>query len=241
MSLTEAGAILLRETESIPNILTGAMRRIQEECLGVREEIRIGVSTELVLAHIPGLFHAHQRAEENAKLVVSQGREVSLLEGVQTNRLDVAILTEPREVSQAVELIHEMDDQFCIITPGERASSPIDEHTPCSRKWAAGQNWLLPAVGTSSRRLVEKWVIDRKWEVVPNMELENFDLMVQLVALGMGSAIVPRRAYSAFPRKHLIEKITMPKVLSRRLVAIVPRLFRPPVHVKKFVEGLLFS
>ncbi|MEP4078833.1 LysR family transcriptional regulator [Haloferula sp.] len=246
VSLTEAGAILLRETEPIPNILAGAVRRIEEECLCARKEIRIGISSELVLAHIPGLFHAHQcseeqRSEQRAKLVVSQDSEVDLLESTRSNHLDVAIVTKPKALPQTVEVIHDMEDQFCIITSGISKSPAPEELSVGSREWAGFQDWLFPSVETESRCIIDKWITSQNWKVRPVMELDDFDLMIQFVALGMGSAIIPRRACSVFQRKHLLQKVEMPKPLSRRLVAIVPRFSRPPEHVKKFVEGLLFS
>lgn len=65
--------------------------------------------------------------------------------------------------------------------------------------------------------------------------------MLLLVALNMGSAIVPRRALSGFPRKHLLQKIAMPGKLPRQLIAIVPRFSRVPEHVEAFVKDVLFS
>lgn len=241
VSLTEAGAILLRETASIPNILTGALRRIQEECLGVPREIRIGLSTELALAHIPGLFHAHQQATRDVRLVVSQDSEKTLLDQAQNNSLDLAILTKPETLPQAVKITHEMEDLFCLITPPDSELASSKTPAPQLRSWSVKQQWLLPSTGTSSRHLIDQWITKQKWKVAPHMELESFDLMLQLVALGMGSTIAPRRALSNFPRKHLLQKISLPRPLSRRLVAIAPRFSRIPEHVNFFVHELLFS
>ena len=38
VKITEAGAILLRETAAIPNLLEGALNRLREECLEVPED-----------------------------------------------------------------------------------------------------------------------------------------------------------------------------------------------------------
>src|SRR6478735_7525298 len=82
VTITEPGAVLLRETAAIPNIVSGAMRRIREEYLGESREIRIGIAPDLALAHIPGIFHAQRRLQPEVKIIVSQATELELLRQV---------------------------------------------------------------------------------------------------------------------------------------------------------------
>ncbi|MGB6221869.1 LysR family transcriptional regulator [Haloferula sp.] len=241
VSLTEAGAIFLRETEAIPSIMSGAIRRVREECLGMLKEIQVGISTELASAHIPGIFHAHKRFDSKSRLVISQADEGELLEQTQANRLDVAIMTMPSAIPQSIEVIHEMEDHFCILSGRDDGLGELPSTARDWKIWSANQNWLLPSVGTHSRRLMDTWMGEAGWKVVPSMELKDFDLMIQLVALGMGSTIVPRRAHGGFMRKRQVLKLPMPRTLSRTLVAIVPRFSRAPGHVNAFVKGILFS
>ena len=77
VTITEPGAVLLRETEAIPNILRGAMRRIREDYLGSPREIRIGISPDLALAHIAGIFHTQRKHQPEVKVIVSQPDETS--------------------------------------------------------------------------------------------------------------------------------------------------------------------
>ncbi|HEX7261024.1 MAG TPA: LysR substrate-binding domain-containing protein, partial [Luteolibacter sp.] len=73
------------------------------------------------------------------------------------------------------------------------------------------------------------------------MELENFDLMIQLVSMGMGVAFVPRRSLSTFPRKRLVRMIAPPVKLFRELIVISPKHSKRPEHVTRFVKSILFS
>ena len=95
VTITEPGAVLLRETEAIPNILSGAMRRIREEYLGDQRKIRIGISRGLALAHIPGIFHSQQKLQPDVKIIVSQPDSTSILRDVGNAGLDLGILTQP--------------------------------------------------------------------------------------------------------------------------------------------------
>ncbi len=241
VKITEAGAILLRETEAIPNLLSGAIRRVREECGDARKRISVGLSTELSLAHTPGIFHSSVHSHSEAKIEVSQGDDSSLFERVRANGLDLAIVCVDGQRLDHVEVMHTMEDRLVIIAP--LGGNPPGEGTSRSdlKTWAAGQHWIIPPESSTTRGLIDGWVAKFGWKISPGMVLENFDLMIQFVALGMGAAFVPRRALSVFPRKHLIERVDVPGKLSRNLAAIRPRFSTTPDHVKEFLEGILFS
>lgn len=239
VTITEPGAVLLRETEAIPNILSGAMRRIREEYLGAPREIKIGISPDLALAHIPGIFHRQQKLQPDVKVIVSQPEDAMLLRQVGNTNLDLGILTCPAEIPSGVSETHRMADQFAIIFP---TGSEVPSTSPVSfRKWANARNWLLPPGGSRSRQLIEAWAVAQNVEIRPVMELENFDLMIQLVSMGMGVAFIPRRSLSGFRRKRLVEMMRPPVELSRQLIVVSPKHSKCPEHVTRFVEGILFS
>jgi len=239
--ITEPGAVLLRETEAIPNILAGAMRRIREDYLGARREIRIGISSDLSLAHIPGIFHAQRRIQPEVKIIVSQPDEEALLREVVNSKLDLGILTNPRELPAEAVVTHRMSDQFSIIHPKADAAAVDLDSVAGFRKWANAQSWLLPPSRSRSREMIDDWAIIQKVDLQPTMELENFDMMIHFVSMGMGVAFIPRRSLSSFPRKRLVGLVNPPSDLVRPLVVIAPKHSKSPEHVVRFVGGILFS
>lgn len=240
VTITEPGAVLLRETEAIPNILSGAMRRIREEYLGDPRRIRIGISRGLALAHIPGIFHLQQKQQPDVKIIVSQPDSPTLLRDVGNSSLDLGILTHPSEIPGDIIITHRMTDYFSIITSSVTELPPVDS-LPLFRKWATLQGWLLPPLASRSRQLIEGWAQDRKVVLKPIMELENFDLMIQFAAMKMGVAFIPRRSLSNFPRKRLVHMIHPPVELSRQLIVASPKHSKCPEHVATFVRSILFS
>ena len=240
VKITEAGAVLLRETEAIPHILKGAMRRIREDYLGDQRQIRIGISQDLALDHIPGIFHSKRKFQHAIKMIVSQPDELTLLKQVSNAQLDLGILTLPQKLPLHVIVTHRMADQFVIISSAESPTAPV---APAAQfqKWVNDQSWLLPPSESRCRILIDDWASGRKLELSPIMELENFDLMIQLVSMGMGSAFIPRRSLSSFRRKRLIQLVHPPQELVRQLVVISPKHSKCPEHVSQFVDGILFS
>ena len=231
--ITEAGAILLRETAAIPNILDGALRRIQEDYLERPPEIRIAVASDLSLAHIPGIFGSHSRLNSNVRISVAQYNESDLIEKLCETQYDLGILSHPKKLPPLLQITHRMTDQFVIVSSGN--TTP-----PQSKKfknWISRQAWLLPPEKSSARNLITSSL----GEITPTMELENFDLMLQFVSLEMGCAIVPRRTISPFPRKNLLTKINPPSEIARELIVVSPRHQKPTEHIQTFINGILFS
>jgi DNA-binding transcriptional LysR family regulator len=173
--------------------------------------------------------------------MVSQLGEMELLQLVGSSKLDLGILTCPREIPSNVMVTHRMEDQFSIITSHETGTKLAFDSPSKFRKWAASQSWLLPPQQSGTRRLIDEWAAAQKVDLNPIMELENFDLMIQLASMGMGTALIPRRSLSGFRRKRLLSVIIPPLKLRRQLVVITPKHTKCPEHVSRFVEGILFS
>jgi DNA-binding transcriptional LysR family regulator len=241
VKITEPGAVLLRETEAIPDILDSAMRRIREDYLGARREIRIGISHELALAHIVGIFHAQQKLQPDVRIVVSQLDDTALMGKVGNSGLDMGILTAPAFIPENVTVTHQMTDQFSIVVPIASDIGKICDSVAQFRKWASSQSWLLPPAKSRSRQLMEEWASGNRMELPPIMELEHFDLMIQLVSMNMGAALIPRRTYGTFRRKTLVHVLSPPVELSRQMIVIAPKHGKRPEHVSRFVDGILFS
>ncbi len=72
------------------------------------------------------------------------------------------------------------------------------------------------------------------------MRLDNFDLIINLVALGMGASFVPIRALALYANKNSILRVSMSNRFSRELVVVIRRQRKPLEHVADFVENILF-
>ena len=237
LSLTKAGQVLLRETEALSPILEKAMRAVKEECFGEVNSIRVGVSRSLSLAHLPGLFHANRNQEVKINLVHPTGKAV--LGNVMRANLDVGVSPLPAKIPQELEVVHRFEDEFVLIS-----NSPVEESLTRKlsfRKWAQGQSWLLPPEGSVSREVLNHWVVARGLEVDATMELDSFDVMVQLVELGMGVAFVPRRALSSFRRGGKLVRLDVGKAPKREVGVFTRKIPKPSQVVDEFVQGILFS
>ena len=71
-------------------------------------------------------------------------------------------------------------------------------------------------------------------------QFDNFDLIINLVSLGMGCSIVPVRALALYAQKKNVRRLNYPGRFMRELVVVVRRRQKPPTHVAEFVSNILF-
>ncbi|HKS37914.1 MAG TPA: LysR family transcriptional regulator substrate-binding protein [Verrucomicrobiae bacterium] len=74
----------------------------------------------------------------------------------------------------------------------------------------------------------------------PVMQLDSFDLIINLVALGMGISFVPIRALALYGRKRTLVRLRLPERFARDLVVVVRKHRKMPEHLTRFVENVLF-
>ena len=77
-------------------------------------------------------------------------------------------------------------------------------------------------------------------KVEPSMQLDSFDLIITLVALGMGISFVPKRALALYGRKKSLVRLPLPECFERELVVVTRRHRKKPRHLADFVENVLF-
>ncbi len=72
------------------------------------------------------------------------------------------------------------------------------------------------------------------------MQLDDFDLLINLVELGMGVGFVPLRALAPYRQKRKLQQIQLPVRFERELVVVVRKNRKMPQHLQQFVENILF-
>ena len=89
--------------------------------------------------------------------------------------------------------------------------------------------------------MLGKWLKQHRWPVKPAMELDNFEVIIHLVALGLGTSLVPRRALAVYPRKKAILRLPLKNRFEREIVILTRRSRLLSMHVKELIDGVLFS
>lgn len=241
VSLTEAGEYLEKESARLLGGVSATLEGLQTAFGNARPVVRVGVSRSVAMAHIPGLFHANQQRLPHVACQVKYQTSAEILSALEQHDLDVGVLCPPSPLPDSVKVTHRFKDAFTLI-----ASKVITDRRPKSPRadlqlrWLQQQPWLMIQGSTVTGTLMRRWMKRQGLGLEPIMELDSFDLIINLVATGMGLSLVPQRALALYRRREAIERLDFIPRFSRDLVVLARKHRKLPAHVEAFIENILF-
>ena len=240
--VTQAGEFLYHDSAKLLGDVDNSLRRLKEDFANAKKEIRIGVSRSIGLAHLPGFFHANLRRGLQASYRVAYQPSAEILSALETNELDLGVLCPPPRMPQTLAVTHRFTDAFTLIASAESAASfqLLPKSKAARLAWLEKQSWLLLEEFTNTGRELRKWMSRFGLKVEPAMQLDNFDLIITLVSLGMGASFVPMRALAVHGQKKNLVRLPLPNRFERELVVVMRKHRKRPQHLADFVEGILF-
>lgn len=240
--LTAAGKFLLGESSRLLGDAEQSVRRLREEFSQAKRVVRIGVSRSIPMAHLPGFFHANIRNAPQIGYRVSYSSSRDVITDVETSELDLGIVCPPRRIPKEISITHRFNDAFTLIGNSAAADGfrALPKRRAATDVWLNRQNWLLFDEHTNTGERLNAWLLRQGWRLEPVMRLDDFDLIINLVALGMGIAFVPIRALALYSRRRNISRIPLKQRFERELVVIARRNRKQPQHVAEFIKRILF-
>lgn len=240
MEVTEAGRFLAAEASRLVGNVAATLDGLQSAFGIAQPEVRVSVSRSLAMAHMPGLFHANHQRHPEVVCRVSYHTGSSILTGLEANETDVGVLCAPSPLPDSVRITHRFKDRFALIAPAELAARAPVKRQERLKLWLQDQPWLMLDAATQTGKSLRRWMLRQHLSVTPVMELDSFDLMINLVASGFGLAWVPRRALALYRRKESIVTLPMDVCFEREVVALTRKHRKLPPHVQHFVANILF-
>jgi DNA-binding transcriptional LysR family regulator len=242
VSLTLAGKSLHEKSGPILEATNAALHHLQHEFNLVPKTLRVGVARSIGLAYLPGFFFAFQRKFPEVQIQVMQQTSREILDAVEAKELDAGLLCPPPRLAPRLQITHRFKDDFTFIAPPQfqLPNHLIRPSFKSLKKILDGQRWLMIDRESNTGKQLRRWLEEKSWRVEPSMELDSFDVIVNLVSLGLGVSIVPHRVLPIYEQRRVVKRIQMAKRFSRELVVVVRKNRQPPKHLIGFVENVLF-
>jgi DNA-binding transcriptional LysR family regulator len=242
VSTTPAGEFLVRESAKLLGDVENSFQRLREEFAGAKKQVRVGVSRSIGLAYLPGFFHANLRRAPNVGCHVSHRPSKDILSALENNELDIGVLCPPARLPHTVRVTHKFEDAFTLIAPTDAAASfgSLRNNQKVRSEWMSAQNWLVIEEGSNTGKKLRSWMTKEGWQIEPIMELDNFDLIINLVALGLGIGFVPVRALALYGQKKNLVRLDLRSRFVRELVVVIRKHRKVPQHLDQFVQNILF-
>lgn len=218
ISATSAGLELLTHIRSIDAALTQAEEAMTARAAHVSGRIRLGTGATACTYLLPPMLGELRRRFPALDIVASTGNTAEMLRALEANTLDIGLVTLPAP-GRMFDVTPVLDDEFVAIFPADHPDIPATI-TPQS----LGR---LPLVlfepGARTRRLVDDWFEAADVAVKPVMELGNTEAMKEIVAAGLGCAVLPRLAVSGSGQRNALVVRSLTPHLSRTLAVVVRR------------------
>lgn len=240
--ITPAGEFLLQESIRLLGDVERSLKSLREGFAGGRKIVRVAVSRTVGLSYLPGFFHANLRRQPQVGCQVSNHRSSDILLGLEAHEFDLGVLCPPARLSKTIQVTHRFQDAFTLIAPLEQATAfaQLPRSAKARNGWLLTQSWLQVDQSTNTGHRLHTWMTRQGWRIDPAMQLDSFDLLINLVALGFGIGFVPIRSLALYRNKRQLRRITLPVRFVRELVVVVRRHRKIPSHLENFVANVLF-
>jgi DNA-binding transcriptional LysR family regulator len=240
--LTRAGTLLYEKSGTILRSANEVLQQVQRDLDLVPPQLRVGVSRGIGMAHLPGFFFAYQRKFPKVHIHVEHLSSGQILAGLENQSLDVGLVCPPPQLPRGLHSTYQFRDEFVLIAPPKFRLGPTPTTLQAKNLPARlfNQRWLLIEQKSNTGRYLRKWLRENGWNMEPAMELDSFDLIVNLVSLGMGVSFVPHRVLPIYAQRRAVQRIPVEPRFSRELVVVIRKSREHPAHVTGFVENVLF-
>lgn len=217
VALTEAGKVLLEHSRGVLH----QMDRLREELSRVRGSLagRVAIGLPPTLAKILAVpaTREFKRLMPDATLSISEGLSKSMLESLLSGRLDIALLYNALP-SPDIELLPVLEEDLMLVQRREDAKT----NAPINLKDIGAYPLIIPSRPNAIRMHIETELINIGVQPQIAMEVDGVTAILDLVADGMGSAILSRNAVitTPHPDRYATRRITKPNLRTKLFIAI---------------------
>lgn len=215
---TPAGMELLRHVPHIDSAVENAIDALAGHASGVAGRVRLGTGATACLHFLPAVLRTLRAQFPALSVVVSTGNTEDQARKVEENSLDLALVTLPA-AGRSLAAMPVLEDAFVAIAPAEG--------TRLKAKVSPGDLAALPLVlfepAANTRKLVDRWFAAQGLQPRPVMELGSVEAMKEMVAAGLGCAIVPGMAMAGRGAHPGLKTSRLNPPLHRTLAVVVRR------------------
>jgi DNA-binding transcriptional LysR family regulator len=237
--LTTAGELLYQEAGQLLGRVEQSLQQISL-LAGGRQEIRVDVSRTVGLAYLPGFFHANLRRLPKLSYRVTCQSSSEVLSALEAHQQDLGVLCPPARLPKTLCITHKFEDAFTLVASKDAAQEIRGWSKKAVTEWLKRQNWIVIDERSNTGQRLHSWMHLQGLRIEPTMQLDNFDLIINLVALGMGVSFVPIRALALYNQRRALTRIPLRFRFTRELVVVIRKNRNPPPHLTEFIKNVLF-
>jgi DNA-binding transcriptional LysR family regulator len=162
--------------------------------------------------------------------------------GVESGALDAGLLSPPERLPRGLLATHRFDDAFAFIAPPESGieASAARVSFRSLKKQLRDQRWLALRRDDPTGAALHRWLADQGLHVEPVMELDSFDVIVNLVSLGLGVSLAPQRVLALYGNRRKYQRVETKPRFTRQLAVVRRKTAKVPAPLAQFIAEVLF-
>lgn len=211
-----AGEELLVHAGGIEAAANRAIEAVARHAKGVLGRVRLGTGATPCAFLLPPLLADLKRRFPDLDITVTTGNSADIVRAVDDNLLDIGLVTLP-VAGRIFDIEPLFDERFVAI-------APLGTELPDSvtAEILARYPMILYEPGANTRRITDEWLAAGGTSVKPLMSFGSVDAIKEMVAAGLGAALIPEIALRTGDRERLeVRKVTPP--FSRRSALVLRR------------------
>ena len=232
---TAAGLALARHAQRILGDVNLLAAELHDHASGIVGVARLWANTSAITQFLPVDIAAFARANPAIRIELAELNSNEIVLGVLEGRADIGIFAD-RTPALGLHLMPYREDRLVLVVPAGHA---LARRRSLRFEEAADFDVVSLSQGTSlaQRLQAETEAMGRRLRV--RIQVRSFDAMCQMVAAGLGVAVLPADAVRALVRSLNLRQIPLTDAWARRQLLIGVRdLEALPRHARLLVDHL---
>ncbi|MCX7709083.1 MAG: LysR family transcriptional regulator [Clostridia bacterium] len=235
IKLTGEGELLFKHIEQAYNLIKTAETKLTEIQNLTFGEIRIGASDTVCKYHLIPCIENFSQEHQGIKIHLVNRTSSQILNTLKKGLIDFGIVTLPAE-DKSIDVVEwlKVEDIFV----ASEKFNPL-KNQKISMQDISRHPLLMLQKNSSTRQFFDSYLSEKGIEILPEMELESVDLLVEFAKIGLGIAHVYKDSALEAIRKQELFEIQVTEKLPTRTLGIVSLKNVPPSRAsKEFIKYL---
>jgi DNA-binding transcriptional LysR family regulator len=235
---TAAGDALARHAQRILGDVNLLAAELRDHANGIVGVARLWANTSAITQFLPADIAAFARATPAIRIELAELNSGEIVLGVLEGRADIGIFAD-RTPALGLQLMPYREDRLVLVAPSGHA---LARRRSLHFAEAAEFDFVSLSQGTSLAQRLQAETEAMGQRLKLRIQVRSFDAMCQMVAAGLGVAVLPADAVRALVRSLNLRQIPLQDAWARRQLLIGVRdLETLPRHARMLVEHLAAS
>lgn len=238
ITITAAGEALARHAQRILGDVNLLAAELRDHANGIVGVARLWANTSAITQFLPADIAAFARATPAIRIELAELNSGEIVLGVLEGRADIGIFAD-RTPALGLQLMPYREDRLVLVVPAGHA---LARRRSLHFAEAAEFDFVSLSQGTSLAQRLQAETEAMGQRLKLRIQVRSFDAMCQMVAAGLGVAVLPADAVRALVRSLNLRQIPLQDAWARRQLLIGVRdLETLPRHARMLVEHLAAS